>query len=86
MNLQAGELIALQRRFTDVALAVARDGEGWRAAIESERVAGSVRVPDEPGVGLVGEFRRLHLPSAPDGMEAPVLDARVLPCWPRISA
>lgn len=79
VNLQAGELIALQRRFTDVALAVARDGEGWRAAIESERVAGSVRVPDEPGVGLVGEFRRLHLPSAPDGIEAPVLDPRVLP-------
>lgn len=79
VDVEAGELVALQRRFADVALTVARDGDGWRAAIDSERAAGTVRVPDDPNAGLVGEFRRLYLPSAPEGVEAPVLDPRQLP-------
>lgn len=79
VDLRAGDLKVLQRQFTGVDLTVARDGDGWRAAIDSERVAGTIRVPDEPGAGLVGEFRRLHLPSAPEGVTAPVLDPRQLP-------
>lgn len=79
VDLQAGELVALQRSFPDVDLRVTSEGDGWHATIDSEAVAGTVEVPEEPGVGLVGEFRRLRLPPAPEGVTAPSLDPRRLP-------
>lgn len=79
LDIEAGELVALQRHFANVGLSVERSDEGWQAAIDSERVAGTVRVPDEPDAGLVGEFQRLHLPSAPEDVETAVLDPRQLP-------
>lgn len=79
VELQAQEVVALQREFRDVAFRVAPGPDGWRAEVDSEQVRGSLRLPRDSGTGLVAEFERLHLPPAPEGAPTQALDPRRLP-------
>ena len=86
LDLVAGELDLLGRRFADVRVQVATQAEGTRIELEGAALAGSIEVPDADlaGRGITARFARLHWPeadpaAAPASLPAGLLDPAAIP-------
>lgn len=84
INLNIGELLVWQRRFTNTQVHLSPAPRGWRLQLSGPQLVGEV-VLDEaggtPGKRFVGRFRRLELPTP---LPAPgKVDAESLPELPR---
>lgn len=62
LQLETRELLAEGWRLDNARLALARSGEGWQLAVDSEQLAGVALLPDAPGREISLSFSRLLWP------------------------
>ena len=63
VNLQAGQLIFLDRAFADSRLELSKSALMTVAAIKGTGIEGTIEIPTEASRAVQGRFARLHLPS-----------------------
>ncbi len=63
VNLQAGQLIFMDRAFADSRLEINKNAAMTVAAIKGKGIEGSIEIPTESSRTVQGRFARLHLPS-----------------------
>ena len=63
VNLQAGQLIFLDRAFTDSRLELSKSAAMTVAVIKGKSIEGSIEIPTGSSGAVQGRFARLHLPS-----------------------
>ena len=63
VNLQAGQLIFLDRAFADSRLQLSKNAAMTVATIKGKGIEGSIEIPTESSAAVQGRFARLYLPS-----------------------
>ncbi len=67
------------RTLQDVTVSAVRDTSGWQAAVDSAKLTGVLKVPDQSDAPLVLDLEHFYLETLPHGESSTMTDPRTLP-------